>query len=201
MFFVANFYVLFCVIKKNNFNFDLLIFILFDLKQWFLNFLSATQIWVLWTSHDPNLDIEVKLQKKSKTRESLFINLYVTLKLRTKKKWKEIGLFWQIWVSLPRPDFWLSATHPIRINYLIDESLLTWAGCWPSGRAFASEPVDPEFDSGSGHTKDFRKLVFTASCLALSIKDSVKTKPASSLVVSLGKALNGIPPSCVVERW
>ena len=58
-----------------------------------------------------------------------------------------------------------------------------------------------KFDSGSGHTKDFRKLVFTASCLALSIKDSVKTKPASSLVVSLGKALNGIPPSCVVERW
>ena len=52
-------------------------------------------------------------------------------------------------------------------------------GCWPSGRAFASEPVDPEFDSGSGHTKHFRKLVFTASCLALSIKDSVKTKPAS----------------------
>ena len=37
-------------------------------------------------------------------------------------------------------------------------------------------PVDLEFDSGSGHTKDFRKLVFTGY--------SVKTKPASSLVVS-----------------
>ena len=68
--------------------------------------------------------------------------------------------------------------------------------------ASACEAVDPEFASASGHTKDFRKLVFTASCLALSIKkNSVKTKPASSLVVSLEKALKGIPPSCVVERW
>ena len=53
----------------------------------------------------------------------------------------------------------------------------------------------------SGHTKDFGKLVFTASYLALNIKDSVKTKPASSLVVSLVKALNGTPPSCEVKRW
>ena len=68
-------------------------------------------------------------------------------------------------------------------------------------RASAFGTVDPGFDSGSGHTKDFRKLVFTASCLALSIKDSVKKKPASSLVVSLGKTLNGTPPSCVEKRW
>ena len=68
-------------------------------------------------------------------------------------------------------------------------------------RASACKAVDTEFDSGSGHTKDFRKLVFTASCLRLSIKDSVKTKLASLLVVPLGKALKGTPPSCVVERW
>ena len=53
----------------------------------------------------------------------------------------------------------------------------------------ASEPVDLEFDSGSGHTKDFRKLVFTASCLALSIKNKVKTKLTNLLVVSLKNAL------------
>ena len=45
-------------------------------------------------------------------------------------------------------------------------------------------------------TSELAGFVFT-----LSIKDSVKTKPASSLVVPLGKALNGIPSSCVVERW
>ena len=65
----------------------------------------------------------------------------------------------------------------------------------------ACDLVDSWFDFGSGHAKDFGKLVFTASCLALSIKDFGKTQPASSLVVSLGKALNGIPPSCLVERW
>ena len=83
----------------------------------------------------------------------------------------------------------------MKIHQPLVRSLAEW------DRASACETVDPDFDSGSGHTKDFRKLVFTASCLALSIKDSVKTKPASSLVVSLGKTLNGIPPSCVVERW
>ena len=58
------------------------------------------------------------------------------------------------------------------------------------------EAVDLEFDSRSGCTKDFRKFVFTASCLALSIKDSVKTKSTSSIVVPFGKALNGTPPLC-----
>ena len=39
-------------------------------------------------------------------------------------------------------------------------------------------------------------MVFTAFLLgAQHIRDSVENKPASLLVVSLGKALNGIPPS------
>jgi len=44
-------------------------------------------------------------------------------------------------------------------------------------------------------TKDLLKMVFTASLLgAQQIKRSVKKKPASLLVVSLGKTLNGTPP-------
>ena len=44
--------------------------------------------------------------------------------------------------------------------------------------------------------KDFKKMVFTASLLgAQHIRDSVENKPASFLVVFLGKALNGMPPS------
>ena len=39
------------------------------------------------------------------------------------------------------------------------------------------------------------KLVFTASLLdAQHLRDSVENKPASLLVVPLGKALSGIPP-------
>ena len=39
-------------------------------------------------------------------------------------------------------------------------------------------------------------MVFTASLLgAEHIRDSVENKPASLVVVSLGKALNGMPPS------
>ena len=43
--------------------------------------------------------------------------------------------------------------------------------------------------------KDFKKWYSQLPCLALSIiKGSVENKPASLLVVSLGKALNGTPP-------
>ena len=49
--------------------------------------------------------------------------------------------------------------------------------------------VHLEFDSGPGYNKGFRKLVFTASCLAPSIKNSAKKRLASSLVVHLGKIL------------
>ena len=43
--------------------------------------------------------------------------------------------------------------------------------------------------------KDFKKWYSQLPYLALSIKrDRVENKPASLLVVSLGKALNGTPP-------
>ena len=46
------------------------------------------------------------------------------------------------------------------------------------------------------------KLVFTASLLdAQHLRDSVENKPASLLVVPLGKALSGIPHLGVVDRW
>ena len=46
------------------------------------------------------------------------------------------------------------------------------------------------------------KLVFTASLLdAQHYRDSVENKPASSLVVPLGKALSGIPHLSVVDKW
>ena len=48
------------------------------------------------------------------------------------------------------------------------------------------------FDSESSQTNDF-KLLFTASLLdAQHSRDSVRNKPASLLVVPLGKALSGI---------
>ena len=60
-------------------------------------------------------------------------------------------------------------------------------------RASASQSVDLGFIS---LVESYQKMVFTASLLgAQHIRDSVKNKPASLLVVSLGKALNGMPPS------
>ena len=45
-------------------------------------------------------------------------------------------------------------------------------------------------------SKDFKKLVSTAFLLdARHLGEVVENKPASSLVVSLGKAVNGTPPS------
>ena len=61
-------------------------------------------------------------------------------------------------------------------------------------RASASPPVDLGFISQV--ESYFKKMVFTASLLgAQHNRDNVENKPASLLVVSLGKALNGIPPS------
>ena len=62
-------------------------------------------------------------------------------------------------------------------------------------RTSDSGSVDLGFDSESGQTNDL-KLVFTASLFDVQhLRDSVENKPASLLVVPLGKALNGIPPS------
>ena len=62
--------------------------------------------------------------------------------------------------------------------------------------ASALQSVDPEFISKLSHTKRLLKMVFTASLFgAQQNRDSVENKPASLLVVSLVKALNGMPPS------
>ena len=46
------------------------------------------------------------------------------------------------------------------------------------------------------------KLIFTASLLdAQHYGDSVENKPASLLVVPLGRAFSGIPHLGVVDRW
>ena len=51
-------------------------------------------------------------------------------------------------------------------------------------------------------TKYLSSLVFTASLLgARHLGEVVENKPASSLVVSLGKALNGTPHLYVEDRW
>ena len=62
-------------------------------------------------------------------------------------------------------------------------------------RASASQSVDLGFNPLSSHTKRLQKMVFTASLLgARHLGKVVENKPASSLVVSLGKTLNGTPP-------
>ena len=64
-------------------------------------------------------------------------------------------------------------------------------------RVSASQSVDLGFISQvESHQKTFKKMVFTASLLgALHNRDSVENKPASLLVVSLGKTLSRTPPS------
>ena len=63
-------------------------------------------------------------------------------------------------------------------------------------RASASQSVDLVFISQVDSYQETLKMVFTASLFgAQQSRDSVENKPASLLDVSLGKTLNGIPPS------
>ena len=63
-------------------------------------------------------------------------------------------------------------------------------------RMSASQSVDLGFISQVESYQKTLKMVFTASLLgAQQNRDSVENKPASLLVVSLGKTLNGMPPS------
>ena len=63
-------------------------------------------------------------------------------------------------------------------------------------KASASQSVDLGFISPSSVIPKTLKMVFTASLLGAQHKrNSAENKPASLLVVSLGKALNGMPPS------
>ena len=62
-------------------------------------------------------------------------------------------------------------------------------------RSFALQLVDLRFNPLSSHTKRLKKMVSTAYLLgAWNSGEVVENKPASSLVVPLGKALNGTPP-------
>ena len=63
-------------------------------------------------------------------------------------------------------------------------------------RASASQSVDQEFISQIESYQKTLKMVLTASLLgAQRNRDCVENKPASLLVMFLGKALNGMPPS------
>ena len=63
-------------------------------------------------------------------------------------------------------------------------------------RASASQSVDLGFISQVESYQKTLKMVFIASLLgAQQNRDSVENKPASLLVVSMGKTLNGIPQS------
>ena len=69
-------------------------------------------------------------------------------------------------------------------------------------RASALQSIDLGSIPLSSHTKRLLKMVSTASLLgARHLKEVVENKPASSLVVSLGKALNGTPRLYVEDRW
>ena len=69
-------------------------------------------------------------------------------------------------------------------------------------RAFASQSVDLRFNPLVESYQKTLKMVFTASLLsAQHLVEVVENKPASSLVVSLGKALNGTPRLYVEDGW
>ena len=68
--------------------------------------------------------------------------------------------------------------------------------CSVMARTSASQSVDLEFIPLFELTKRLLKMVSIASPLGdRHSKDVLENKPASSLVVFLGKALNGTPPS------
>ena len=68
-------------------------------------------------------------------------------------------------------------------------------------RASASQSVDLGFIPLVESYQKTLKMVFTASLLGARHFGEVVKKPASSLVVSLGKALKGTPHLYVEDRW
>ena len=62
-------------------------------------------------------------------------------------------------------------------------------------RAPASGSVDWGFNSESDQTNDFKIGIHSFPAWRSALKGTLWNKPASSLVVPLGKALNEIPPS------
>ena len=69
-------------------------------------------------------------------------------------------------------------------------------------RASASQSVDLGFIFQVESYQKTLKMIFTASLLGTQQNgDNVEDKPASLLVVSLGKTLNGMPHLYVEDRW
>ena len=69
-------------------------------------------------------------------------------------------------------------------------------------RASASQSVDQGFIPLVESYQKTLKMASTASLLGVRhLRKVVENKPASSLVVSLGKALNGTPLPYVEDRW
>ena len=69
-------------------------------------------------------------------------------------------------------------------------------------RASASQSVDLGFIPLVESYQKTKKMIFTASLLgARHLGEVVENKSASSLVVSLGKALSGTPHLYVEDRW
>ena len=69
-------------------------------------------------------------------------------------------------------------------------------------RASASQSVDQGFIPLVESNQKTLKMASAASLLGVQhLGEVVENKPASSLVVSLGKALNGTPRFYVEDRW
>ena len=63
-------------------------------------------------------------------------------------------------------------------------------------RASASQSVDlGVLSQAESYQKTLKDGIHSFPAWLLAYRDSVENKPASLLVVSLGKALNGMPPS------
>ena len=68
--------------------------------------------------------------------------------------------------------------------------------------ASASQSVDLGFISlVESYQKTLKNGIHSFPAWRSAHKDSVENKPASLFVVSLGKALNGMPPFYVADRW
>ena len=67
--------------------------------------------------------------------------------------------------------------------------------------ASASKSVDLKFISQVDSYRKILRHIHSFSQLGAQLKsDGLKNKSASLLVVSLGKTLNGMPPSCVADK-
>ena len=93
-------------------------------------------------------------------------------------------------------DLLLASNSLDDIKQISRESTSIYRRCGIVVGASALQPVDLGFISLSQvMPKDYKKMVFTASLPSAHHKRDVKNKPTGLLVVSLRKALNGMPPS------